>query len=111
LSSGGDLLKPDIMAPGVNVIAAVSPANHSDRLYDNESGTSMATPHIAGIAALIMSKHPDWSPMWVKSALMTSASTKDNQGKTIAGTPLDFGSGEVDPARAFDPAWSTTPPS
>ena len=103
LSSGGDLLKPDIMAPGINVIAAVSPANHSDRLYDNESGTSMATPHIAGIAALIMSKHPDWSPMWVKSAMMTSASTKDNKGKTIAGTPLDFGSGEVDPASAFDP--------
>ena len=52
LSSGGDLLKPDIMAPGVDVVAAVSPANHAGNLYDTESGTSMATPHIAGIAAL-----------------------------------------------------------
>jgi subtilisin family serine protease len=103
LSSGGNLLKPDIMAPGVNVIAAVSPANHSDRLYDNESGTSMATPHIAGIAALIMSKHPDWSPMWVKSAMMTSATTLDNQNQQIPGTPLDFGAGEVVPKGAFDP--------
>ncbi len=103
LSSGGDLLKPDIMAPGINVIAAVSPKNHNNRLYDNESGTSMATPHIAGIAALIMSKHPDWSPMWVKSAIMTNATTLDNQNKPIAGTPLDYGSGEVVPGSAFDP--------
>jgi hypothetical protein len=108
LSSGGNLIKPDIMAPGVNVIAAVSPANHSGRLYDNESGTSMATPHISGIAALLMSKHPDWPPMWVKSAIMTTASGTDNKGKPIQGqtsnaTPLDMGSGEVTPAAAFNP--------
>jgi subtilisin family serine protease len=102
-SSNGDLLKPDIMGPGVNVIAAVSPVNHRGNLYDNESGTSMATPHLAGLAALILSKHPNWSPMWVKSALMTTATQKDNKGKPIAGSPLDFGSGQVDPAEAFDP--------
>ena len=111
VSSGGDLLKPDIMAPGNDVIAAVSPAGHSGNLFDTESGTSMATPHIAGLGALLMSKHPDWSPMWVKSALMTTASTRDDKGKPIPGTALDFGSGEVDPARAFNPGlvYDSTP--
>jgi subtilisin family serine protease len=103
LSSGGDLLKPDIMAPGNDIIASVSPAGHNGNQFDTESGTSMSTPHIAGLAALLMSKHPDWSPMWVKSALMTTASRKDNKGKPIPGSPLDFGAGQVDPARAFNP--------
>jgi subtilisin family serine protease len=103
LFSGGDLLKPDIMAPGVDMVAAVSPQNHAGNLWDSESGTSMATPHIAGVAALLMSKHPNWTPMEVKSALMTTASPLDNDGKPISGTPFDFGAGEVDPGPAFDP--------
>ena len=109
LFSGGDLGKPDIMAPGVDMVAAVSPANHSGNLWDSESGTSMATPHIAGIAALLIAKHPDWTPMEVKSALMTTASPTDNEGNPIqaqstgAATPLDMGSGQVHPAPAFDP--------
>jgi subtilisin family serine protease len=115
-SNGGDLIKPDIMAPGNDVVAAVSPANHAGNLYDTESGTSMAAPHIAGIAALLASKHPDWSPMWIKSAIMTTAVTTDNQGKpilagTTAGTPLDFGAGQVNPAAAFHPGlvYDSTP--
>jgi subtilisin family serine protease len=108
LFSGGDLGKPDIMAPGVDVVAAVSPQNHAGNLWDSESGTSQATPHIAGVAALLMSKHPDWSPMEVKSALMTTANPFDNDGNPIqrAGvnaTTFDMGSGEVNPAPAFDP--------
>jgi subtilisin family serine protease len=108
LAGSGDLLKPDITAPGVDVIAAVAPPNHADNLWDTESGTSMSSPHIAGIAALIRSKNPTWSPMAVKSALLTTAGTVDNAGKAIqrAGanaTPLDFGSGHVRPANAFDP--------
>jgi subtilisin family serine protease len=106
--NGGSLLKPDVMAPGNDVVAAVSPANHAGNLYDSESGTSMATPHISGVAALIISKHPDWSPMAVKSAIMTTATTVDNMGKPIQGadgnaTPLEMGSGEVNPAAAFEP--------
>ena len=85
LAGGGDLLKPDITAPGVDVIAAVSPAADNGNLYDAESGTSMSSPHIAGIAALLIGKHPDWSPMAVKSAMMTTASQTDNAGKPIAG--------------------------
>src|SRR5262249_49260251 len=108
LFSGGDLGKPDIMAPGVDMVAAVSPQNHAGNLWDSESGTSQATPHIAGVAALLMSKHPDWSPMEVKSAIMTTANPNDNAGNPIqrAGvdaTTFDMGSGEVNPAPAFDP--------
>jgi hypothetical protein len=110
LSSGGDLLKPDIMAPGVDVVAGVAPPTSGGNLWGGNSGTSMATPHIAGIAALVISKHPDWSPMAVKSALMTNAVQKDNRNKPIgdqaadtAATPLDFGAGEVDAHDIFDP--------
>jgi subtilisin family serine protease len=103
LFNGGDLGKPDIMAPGVDMVAAVSPEHHSGNLWDSESGTSMATPHIAGIAALLISKHPDWSPMEVKSAMMTTASTTDNKGNPIPATPFDMGSGQVNPGPAFDP--------
>jgi subtilisin family serine protease len=109
IAGGGDLLKPDITAPGVDVIASVSPAgdaNHNS--FNAESGTSMSTPHIAGIAALVMQAHPTWPPMWVKSALMTTATTLDNQGQPIqrsgkAATPLDYGSGHVRPAQSFNP--------
>ena len=57
--------------------------DHDGRLYDFISGTSMSSPHIAGLAALVIQKHPDWSPMAVKSALMTTASQKDNKGAPI----------------------------
>jgi hypothetical protein len=108
VSSGGDLLKPDLTAPGVDVLAAVAPPGHGGLSFDFESGTSMATPHISGIAALIKSRNPTWSPMAIKSAIMTTASQVDNTGKPIqrAGanaSPLDFGAGHVTPAPAFDP--------
>ena len=109
IAGGGDLLKPDITAPGVDVIAAVSPAGDANgNDFNAESGTSMSAPHIAGIAALVMQAHPTWSPMWVKSALMTTATTLDNTGKPIQrsgkdATPLDYGSGHVRPAEAFNP--------
>src|SRR5436190_3766784 len=83
VAGGGDLLKPDITAPGVDVIAAVSPANHAGNLWDTLSGTSMSSPHIAGIAALSRSKNPTWSPMAVKSALMTTAGQLENRGAPI----------------------------
>jgi subtilisin family serine protease len=109
LAGDGNLLKPDIAAPGVDVIAAVAPPGNNGNLFDALSGTSMSAPHIAGIAALIASAHPNWSPMWIKSALMTSATTKDNTGAQIQrdtgapGTPFDYGSGQVVPGKAFEP--------
>jgi subtilisin family serine protease len=108
LAGGGDLLKPDITAPGVDVIAAVAPPANAGNNFNAFSGTSMASPHIAGIAALLASKYPSWSPARIKSAIMTTAAQTDNTGAPIQGragdaTPLDFGSGHVRPANAFDP--------
>ena len=73
IAGAGDLLKPDIGAPGVDVLAAVAPPGQRGREFDLFSGTSMSAPHIAGIAALFKQLHPDWSPMAIKSALMTTA--------------------------------------
>ena len=108
LAGGGDLLKPDITAPGVGVIAAVAPPGNAGENFNSYDGTSMAAPHITGIAALIKQKHPTWSPMWIKSAIMTTASQVTNRGNPIRGqsgnaTPLDFGAGHVHAAPAFDP--------
>ncbi|MEV6371992.1 S8 family peptidase [Micromonospora musae] len=105
--SAGDLLKPDISAPGVDVVAAFSPSAGGND-FALESGTSMAAPHIAGIAALVLAKHPDWSPSAVRSALMTSAVDRTDKGNPIKigsydATPLNYGAGEVQPGGAFDP--------
>ncbi len=116
LAGNGDLLKPDITGPGVDVIAAVAPPNNGGNNFNSLSGTSMSSPHIAGLAALLKSKNPKWSPMWIKSALMTTATTKDNNGQPIQwsqgdATPLNYGSGHVVPGSAFDPGlvYDSTP--
>ncbi|CAI5502621.1 unnamed protein product [Closterium sp. Naga37s-1] len=80
-----DILKPDIVAPGVNLWGAwiSSTTDGSDGpQYSQLSGTSMATPHVAGIVALIMQMNPDWSPARVMSAVMTTA--------TPGGSPSDI---------------------
>jgi subtilisin family serine protease len=108
LDADGDILKPDIMAPGVDVLAGFSPAN-GGRDYDFLSGTSMSSPHIAGLAALLIQKHPNWSPMAVKSALLTTASVKDNKGAPIStdtngpAGAFDYGSGQVTINSAANP--------
>jgi hypothetical protein len=101
LLASSDLLKPDVMAPGVDVLAAYSPFNFGD--FNFLSGTSMASPHVAGIGALMKQRHPTWSPMMIKSALMTTASRKQNVGAAIPGGSFDFGAGHVDPNAAADP--------
>ncbi|KAG0475625.1 hypothetical protein HPP92_015311 [Vanilla planifolia] len=117
-----DVLKPDILAPGSLIWAAWAPNGTDDANYLGEwfamaSGTSMAAPHIAGIAALVKQKHPQWSPSAIKSALMTTANTLDRSGRPLQAqqysgseimtlspaTPFDYGSGEVDPKAALDP--------
>jgi hypothetical protein len=94
----GDQLKPDIAAPGVDVLAAVAPTNHAGRLWDLESGTSMSSPHIAGLSLLIKQKHPDWTPDMVKSAMMTTAYDLKS-----GADPFAQGAGQVDPKKFLDP--------
>ncbi|KAK7394582.1 hypothetical protein VNO78_15114 [Psophocarpus tetragonolobus] len=113
------ILKPDVTAPGVNILAAYSEiASASNLLTDKRigfkfnvlQGTSMSCPHVAGIAGLIKTLHPNWSPAAIKSAIMTTASTRDNTNrpiqdafpKTLA-TPFAYGSGHVQPNLAIDP--------
>jgi subtilisin family serine protease len=94
----GDVLKPDISAPGVDILAAIAPPTNHGRTYDFQSGTSMAAPHIAGIAALVKVRHPDWSPMAIKSALMTTASDVRHEP-----APFNQGAGQVEPTSAMNP--------
>jgi subtilisin family serine protease len=108
LASGQDLLKPDITAPGVEVLAGITPDNHAGNDFATAQGTSMASPHVAGLAALMVSAHPDWSPMAIKSAMMTTSYQTDQDGNPIQrggadATPFDFGAGHVDGADMFDP--------
>ena len=72
IAGNGDLLKPDLIAPGQDILAAVAPPGNSGRDFDLYSGTSMSSPHVAGLGALLKDLHPDWSPMMIKSALMTT---------------------------------------
>ncbi len=103
LANDGDLLKPDITAPGVSVIAAVAPGPNSGRNWDFLSGTSMSSPHIAGLAALYFGVNPTWSPMAVKSAMMTTAYDTKNVDGTPNTDPFAQGAGFVDPTSFFKP--------
>ncbi len=102
-----DLIKPDVTAPGVNILAGFTPdavnATQGEE-FAYLSGTSMSTPHIAGVAALLLQANPDWSPAALKSSLMTTARqdlTLDD-GETAA-TPFNFGAGHIVPNDAVDP--------
>ncbi|KAJ3706764.1 hypothetical protein LUZ61_010469 [Rhynchospora tenuis] len=107
------ILKPDIAGPGVSIVAAVPPksvGNKKAQMFDFMSGTSMATPHLSGIAALIKKAHPNWSPAAIKSAMMTTTDTTDINGKPIVdqvgNIPADvfaIGAGQVDPYKALEP--------
>jgi hypothetical protein len=99
----GDLLKPDITAPGVDVLAAVSPIGYNGRNHDFLSGTSMSSPHIAGIAALLKHRNPSWTPAMIKSAIQTTATQTNNRGNPIDGGPQAYGAGHVVPNSAATP--------
>ena len=72
----------------------------------------MATPHVAGVAALIKQNHPHWGPAAITSAIMTTADVADGSGSPILAqqtnqltpaTPFDYGAGSINPSRAIDP--------
>jgi subtilisin family serine protease len=102
-AGGGDLLKPDVIAPGQDILAGVAPPGNSGRLFDLYSGTSMSSPHVAGLAALFKEVHPDWSPMMIKSALMTTAGDVLDGPNTNPLVIFRQGAGHVRPVQALDP--------
>ncbi|MDO4263120.1 MAG: S8 family serine peptidase [Deinococcus sp.] len=91
---GPDLdLKPELAAPGGNIYSAV-PLNSKEggdaNGYGIKSGTSMAAPHVAGAAALLLQAHPDWTPEDIKARMMNTASTRwfFSNGQPLPGTPI-----------------------
>ncbi|KAA0042821.1 hypothetical protein IC582_022296 [Cucumis melo] len=107
------ILKPDITGPGVNILAAwpfpLDNDTNTKSTFNVISGTSMSCPHLSGIAALIKSVHPNWSPAAIKSAIMTTANIKTPQGEPIVDQDLQpanffaMGAGHVNPSKAADP--------
>ena len=96
-----DIIKPDVTAPGVNVLAGNTPTPTNGapgQLFQSISGTSMSSPHVAGVFALIKQAHPDWTPAMAKSALMTTAhqDVMKEDGATAA-DPFDMGAGHIVP--------------
>jgi subtilisin family serine protease len=113
-----DMLKPDITAPGTDIIAAyanrgltlaqrdeIAAGNFAAATpyYDIISGTSMSSPHIAGMAALLRQANPSWTPYAIKSALMTSATqTVKLAGGAADPSPFGYGAGHANPNAALD---------
>ncbi|XP_074267458.1 subtilisin-like protease SBT2.4 [Silene latifolia] len=114
-----DILKPDFAAPGQQIWAAWSPLSVLEPIFEGNnfalmSGTSMAVPHIAGIAAMIKQYNPSWTPSMIASAISTTATKYNSNGEIIpaerydlgssdSSTPFDIGAGLVNAARALDP--------
>jgi subtilisin family serine protease len=103
LAGGGDLLKPDLIAPGQDILAAVSPMTAGGEGFTLMSGTSMSAPHVAGLAALLRDLHPTWSPMAIKSALMTTGEDVLDGPNTNPLVIFRQGAGHVRPTTAADP--------
>ncbi|MDP4509955.1 S8 family serine peptidase [Nonomuraea turcica] len=93
---GDAAVKPDLIAPGVGIVAARAAAGQpGEDSYTAMSGTSMATPHVAGAAAIVAGLHPDWKAGRIKAALMASTAPGAELGAYVQG------SGRVDVARAI----------
>ncbi len=107
----GHLLKPDISAPGLDVLSSTPPATTGET-FSVFAGTSMATPHVAGAAALLLQQHPGWSPWQVKSALMSTAGPAwGDTARTQEAPVLLEGAGLTNVLTADDPLVFTDPQS
>ncbi len=96
-----DLIKPDVTAPGTQILAGYSPLSTDGipgEMFAAIQGTSMSSPHVAGVFALLKQAHPEWSAAAAKSALMTTSYQKvlDNDRFSPA-DPFDMGAGHIKP--------------
>ncbi|WP_331723179.1 S8 family peptidase [Streptomyces canus] len=95
-------LKPDLTAPGVDIVSARAAHGHMGDPaadgYVSMSGTSMATPHVAGAAAILAQRHPDWTGARIKQALTASTTP------TTGATGYQQGTGRLDVSRALEGA-------
>ncbi|CAH8275941.1 unnamed protein product [Arabidopsis lyrata] len=122
LFNDADILKPNLVAPGNSIWGAWSSAATESTEFEGESfammsGTSMAAPHVAGVAALVKQKFRKFSPSSIASALSTTSVLFDNKGEAIMAqrayanpdqtlspaTPFDMGNGFVNATAALDP--------
>jgi hypothetical protein len=108
----GDFIKPDVTAPGTQVLAGTTPQpdqttadnGPTGNLYMAIAGTSMSSPHSAGVSALVKSAHPTWTPEMIKSALMTSSvQTVVKEDGVTPANPFDDGAGSIRADRAVNP--------
>ncbi|MCB8926296.1 MAG: S8 family serine peptidase [Ardenticatenaceae bacterium] len=89
-----DIISPNVTAPGTDILAAYGTGGAIE--WDMISGTSMASPHVAGAGALLMSLHPDWTPAEIQSALMTTGVTDMlKEDGTTPADPFDYGGGRI----------------
>jgi hypothetical protein len=97
-----DIIKPDVTAPGMSILAGASPIHvgtaAQGQLFQAIMGTSISSPHVTGLLALVKQAHPDWSPAVAKSALMTTA-YRDvvKEDYVTSADPFDLGAGHVNP--------------
>jgi hypothetical protein len=110
------LIKPDVVAPGVDVLSAgYGGGDYPGPFvgFGSVSGTSMATPHVAGSAALLKQLHPNWTPAQIKSALMTTATENVwlDTAQTVPAGVLDRGAGRIDLTKAGFPGLTLDRPS
>jgi subtilisin family serine protease len=110
-----DIIKPDVTAPGIQILAGNSPfpdpgTTPPGELFQAIAGTSMSSPHVAGLFALLKQANPDWSAAMAKSALMTTAhqGVLDNN-RTSHADPFDMGAGHVNPGSAVKKGSSFQP--
>ena len=108
----GDWIKPDVTAPGIQVLAGMTPQPDQTtadngppgNLYLAIAGTSMSSPHAAGVSLLVKAAHPSWTPEKIKSALMTSSvQTVVKEDGVTPAAPFDMGAGSIRADRAVNP--------
>ncbi|MET0448196.1 MAG: S8 family serine peptidase [Aeromicrobium sp.] len=102
LADGSDILKPDVTAPGVAILAAAHNGPAEEPTWEFLSGTSMSSPHVAGLGALYLGDNPLATPDEVKSALMTTAYDTVNSDGSTNTDPFAQGAGHVDPTKYLD---------